>query len=67
MTWYLRSKKDHDTHHGERGADGTVGASCGVRFVPLTLPYGRVSLPGYPQDRDQICPTCDLRRRRGTR
>ncbi|MGB6162432.1 MAG: hypothetical protein WBF75_07655 [Pseudonocardiaceae bacterium] len=67
MTWYLRSKDDHDTHHGELGADGTVGASCGVRFTPVALPYGRVSLPGYPQDREQTCPTCDLRRRRGTR
>ena len=66
-TWYLRSKDDHDTHHGERGADGTVGASCGVRFTPVALPYGRVSLPGYPQDREQTCPTCDFRRRAGTR
>jgi hypothetical protein len=67
MIWYLRSKKDHDIHHGERGADGTVGASRGVRFLPLPLPYGRVSLSGYPHDRDQICPTCDLRRRAGAR
>ncbi|MGH3755448.1 MAG: hypothetical protein ACRDRP_22685 [Pseudonocardiaceae bacterium] len=58
---------DHDTHHGELSAKGTVGALCGVRFVPLPLPFGRVSLPGYPQDRDQICPACDIRRKKGAR
>ncbi|MGH3709875.1 MAG: hypothetical protein ACRDRQ_17600 [Pseudonocardiaceae bacterium] len=68
MTWYLQSTSDRDTHHGELGADGMVAASCGVRFAPRPLPYGRVSLPGYPQDRDQICPECDtIRRTRGAR
>ncbi|MBV9030934.1 MAG: hypothetical protein JO364_11670 [Pseudonocardiales bacterium] len=67
MTWYLRSMGDHDTHHGELGAEGTVAASCGVRFTPLPLPYSRVSLPGYPQDRDQVCPACDTRRREAAR
>lgn len=65
MTWYLRSMGDQDTHEGELGAKGTVAASCGVRFTPLPLPYDRVSLPGYPQDRDQICPTCETRRKQG--
>ncbi|MGH3773910.1 MAG: hypothetical protein ACRDRW_21385 [Pseudonocardiaceae bacterium] len=68
MSWYLRSRADHDTHHGELGPDGVVVAACGVRFTPLPLPFGRVSLPGYPQDRDQICPACDtIRRGRGAR
>ncbi|MGH3685884.1 MAG: hypothetical protein ACRDQY_21830 [Pseudonocardiaceae bacterium] len=68
VTWYLRSTSDRDTHHGELGADGTVAAACGVRFAPRPLPYDRVSLPGYPQDRDQICPQCDtIRRTRGAR
>lgn len=67
MTWYLRSKGDHDTHHGELSADGTVLARCGVRFAPLGLPLGRVSLPGYPQDHDQVCPACDLHRKDGAR
>lgn len=67
MTWYLRSMDDHDTHHGELAADGTVAASCGVRFQPRPLPLGRVSLPGHPYDRDQICPACDIRRKEGAR
>lgn len=67
VTWYLRSTKDHDTHHGELGAEGTVVASCGVRFRPFPLPYDRVSLPGYPQDRDQICSACETRRKQGAR
>lgn len=67
MTWYLRSKGDHDTHHGVLGPGGTVIAACGVRFVPLSLPLGRVGLPGYPQDRDQICPACETHRKAGAR
>ncbi|MGH3686416.1 MAG: hypothetical protein ACRDRU_18615 [Pseudonocardiaceae bacterium] len=67
MTWYLRSKADRDTHHGELGPEGTVAALCGVRFTPIPLPYDRVSLPGYPQDRDQTCPECDTRRKQGAR
>ncbi|MGH3427630.1 MAG: hypothetical protein ACRDQZ_08695 [Mycobacteriales bacterium] len=58
---------DHDTHRGELGAEGTVAAACGVRFAPLPLPFDRVSLPGYPYDRDQACPACDTRRREGAR
>ncbi|MBV9030470.1 MAG: hypothetical protein JO364_09190 [Pseudonocardiales bacterium] len=67
VSWYLRSRGDRDTHHGVLGPDGTVAAACGVRFPPLRLPYDRLSLPGYPQDRDQICPDCDSRRREGAR
>ncbi|MGH3696046.1 MAG: hypothetical protein ACRDRX_18990 [Pseudonocardiaceae bacterium] len=32
--WFLRSLGDHDTHHGQLGADGTVLARCGVSFTP---------------------------------
>jgi hypothetical protein len=67
VTWYLRSMDDHDTHRGELAADGTVTAACGVRFQPRPLPLGRVSLPGHPYDRDQVCPACDTRRREGAR
>lgn len=67
MTWYLRSMRDHDTHHGQLGAEDTVTASCGVRFTPWPLPYDRVSLPGYPHDRDQICPACDTHHRKAAR
>jgi hypothetical protein len=38
MTSYLRSIDDHDTHHGELTASGTVTASCGIRFKPRPLP-----------------------------
>ncbi|MBV8542285.1 MAG: hypothetical protein JO268_17410 [Pseudonocardiales bacterium] len=63
MTWFLRSMGDRDTHHGVVGPDGAVAAACGARFTPRPLPYDRVSLPGYPQDRDQICPACEHHRR----
>lgn len=55
------------THHGVLGPDGTVTASCGVTFRPRPLPYGRASLPGYPQDPDQICPACETHRKAGAR
>lgn len=58
MSWYLRSSSDYDTHRGELRPDGTVAARCGIEFVPKPLPYDRVALPGHPQDRDQICRTC---------
>ena len=58
MSWYLRSAGDHDTHRGELRPDGTVAARCGIEFVPKTLPFNRIALPGHPQDRDQICPAC---------
>ncbi len=48
---------DHDTHRGELNPDGTVVARCGIRFPPRLLPGG-LALPGYPQDREQICPEC---------
>ena len=57
MKWYLRSTGDRDTHRGELRRDGTVAAQCGIRFEPRELPGG-LALPGYPQDRDQICPNC---------
>lgn len=59
MSWYLRSTSDRDTHCGELHADGTVVAQCGIRFAPYPLPLGGPALPGYPQDRDQICPECN--------
>jgi hypothetical protein len=49
---------DRDTHRGELNSDGIVLALCGIRFEPRQLPFDRVSLPGHPQDRDQICPDC---------
>lgn len=67
MTWYLQSINDHDTHHGELNADGTVATSCGLKFQPKQLPLGRVSLRGYPPDPNQICPACDIRRKEGAR
>ena len=57
MTWFLRSISDRDTHRGEL-YDGIVLAACGIRFEPLPLPFNRIALPGWPQDRDQICPDC---------
>lgn len=58
MSWYLRSLADYDTHRGEITADGQVTATCGAVFTPYLLPQGGIKLPGYPQDPDQICPTC---------
>lgn len=58
MSWYLRTASDADTHCGELRPDGMVAARCGVVFVPKPLPSDRIALPGYPQDRDQICPKC---------
>lgn len=62
MSWYLRSTGDRDTHRGVLQTDGTVVATCGLRFVPRSLLLGGVALPGYPQDRDQVCPECDRQR-----
>ncbi|MGH3779170.1 MAG: hypothetical protein ACRDRO_00700 [Pseudonocardiaceae bacterium] len=58
-TWYLQSMGDADTHRGDLNRDGTVTAACGSRFRPLPLLAGRVSLPCYPPDPDQICPDCN--------
>lgn len=58
MNWYLQSMGDADTHRGELQPDGTVSAVCGIRFRPIDLPLGGVSLRGYPPDPDQICPEC---------
>ena len=57
-SWYLRSIGDRDTHRGELQPNGIVRSACGVSFQPRTLPYGRLALPGPPQDPDQICPQC---------
>lgn len=56
--WFLRSMGDRDTHRGVLRSDGTVDAACGVDFRPRPLPYGKVALPGNPQDPEQICPQC---------
>ncbi len=60
MPWYVRSLADGDTHRGlARGRH--VTASCGVTFVVPRLVIGCVSLPGEPQDPDQVCPQCRVR------
>lgn len=57
--WYLRSMGDRDTHCGTYSTvTRSVHALCGVEFVPRPLPYGRIALPGPPQDPAQICPQC---------
>jgi len=61
VSWYLRSTSDQNTHRGELHQDGTVVTQCCVRFPPRPLPLGRITLPGHPQDRDQICPGCQNR------
>jgi len=40
MSWYLRSFKDHDTHHVAVLLlwQGAVAADCGVEFRPIVLP-----------------------------
>ena len=58
MSWYLRSTGDQDTHHGELHEGAVVAARCGAVFRPLSLPFNRIALPGYPQDRDQIGAAC---------
>jgi len=58
MSWYLQSMGDADTHRGELQPDGTVSAVCGIRFRPIDLPLGGISLSSYPLDPDQICPKC---------
>lgn len=60
MSWYLQSIKDHDTHRGLL-ARGQVDAVCGIRFRPLTLEWGRTSLPGPPVDPMQVCRDCHAR------
>jgi hypothetical protein len=56
--WYLRSIGDRDTHCGELQSDGSVLGRCGVEFRARPLPYGRIALPYYPADPEQICPQC---------
>ncbi len=64
LAWHLRSSRDHDTHLGRySNASRSVHALCGIEFVPRTLAYGRIDLPGYPPDPDQICPKCQTRER----
>lgn len=59
QTWFLRSMGDHDTHCGTYSTvTRSVHSRCGVEFVPKPLPYGRISLPGAPQDPEQVCPQC---------
>ena len=59
MPWFLRSIKDHDTHRGVLSR-GSVIATCGLRFEPVRITFGRVALSGLPHDPRQICPTCQL-------
>jgi hypothetical protein len=49
---------DRDTHHGKLRGDGLVAAECGAMFEPISLAFGRLSLPGEPPDPDQVCPVC---------
>ena len=58
VSWYLQSLGDADTHRGDLNTDGTVSAVCGVRFIPIELPYGGVCLPSHPLDPEQVCPGC---------
>jgi hypothetical protein len=60
MSWYLRSFKDHDTHHVAVLLlwQGAVAADCGVEFRPIVLPTGRLALRGGPAEPRQVCPTC---------
>jgi hypothetical protein len=58
VPWYLRSMADGDTHCGALQRDGSVLARCGARFAPRLAAYGRLELPGYPLDPDQVCPRC---------
>lgn len=57
LRWYPRSLGDHDTHRGVL-RDGVVHTSCGITYPPQWLACRAYALPGYPQDRDQICPRC---------
>ncbi|MGH3827495.1 MAG: hypothetical protein ACRDQX_10030 [Pseudonocardiaceae bacterium] len=64
MSWYLRSLSDRDTHRaGLLHPDGTVTATCGIRFRPPEFLRGQTALRGEPPDPAQICPACDTRRK----
>lgn len=57
--WFLRSMGDRDTHAGRYSIAGrSVLTVCGLEFVPIRLPGGRLALPGNPSDPDQVCPQC---------
>jgi hypothetical protein len=57
--WFLRSMGDGETHCGRYSiASRSVLTVCGLEFVPLRLPFGRLALPGNPPDPDQTCPQC---------
>lgn len=56
--WYLRTVADHDTHAGRLIRSGYVQACCGVQFAPRLAAYGRLALPSWPLDPDQICAQC---------
>lgn len=52
---------DGDTHHGVYSpASRSVHARCHIEFVPLRIGDAgdRLSLPGYPPDKGQVCPEC---------
>jgi hypothetical protein len=74
LRWFLRSLDDHDMHRGITGADGTVAALCGARFMPPLTMRVVGPLPGelvdgspasrrYPKEPSHVCPAC---RRAGT-
>jgi hypothetical protein len=65
--WFLQSTADQDTHRGTLQDDGTVVVKCGIQFRPRPLPMGRLSLPGSPQDPDQICPKCYAAKKKAVR
>jgi hypothetical protein len=57
--WFLRSMGDGETHCGRYSiASRSVLTVCGLEFVPLRLPFGRLALPGNPPDPQQVCPQC---------
>jgi hypothetical protein len=57
--WFLAGLGDGMTHCGRYSiASRSVLATCGIEFVPLRLPFGRLALVGNPPDPDQVCPQC---------
>jgi hypothetical protein len=57
--WFIRSMGDGETHCGRYLiATRSAFAMCGIEFVPLRLPFGRLALVGNPPDPEQVCPQC---------
>ncbi len=57
LQWFLRSMGYGETHCGSYSiASRSVVSLCGLEFVPLRLPFGRLALAGNPPDPDQACP-----------